>query len=127
MKRGKVKWIQVMKDHMNKLKVLIDYRVPYVVLVLKMIENFGVDMKRKMDETIKALNEITCATLNKNALKKVNGDYWICRVDEENKGQAIATRQRTDNSRPSGTIGEHYVIIPYIPPIDRRERFSRFE
>jgi len=53
---------------MNKSKRLTDYRLPYVVLVSKMIEHFGVDLEEKLIETVKAHNEITCAVLHKIGL-----------------------------------------------------------
>jgi len=39
-----------------------------------------VDLEGEMIEIVKALNEITCATLHKIGLKKVNNYHWIWRA-----------------------------------------------
>jgi len=40
-----VDWIYVIRDHMLKAKRLTDLRLPYVVLVSKFIEYFGIDVE----------------------------------------------------------------------------------
>ena len=51
------------------------YKVPYVILISKMIEHFRVDLEGELIETVKTHNEITCATLQKIELKRINGDF----------------------------------------------------
>jgi len=60
---------------MNKAERLTDYRIPYVVLVTKFNEYFDVDLNDELTEVVKGHNEITCATLHKIRLKKVNDEY----------------------------------------------------
>jgi len=49
----KVNWIYVIKDHMLKSKRLTNYIFPYVVLILKFLKHFGVDLDGESSEVIK--------------------------------------------------------------------------
>lgn len=64
---------------MVKARNMVDYRIPYIMLVSKFMEHFGVDLDGKLVETIKP-HEVTAATLH-------NGDHQACRAKEEGKGQ----------------------------------------
>ena len=77
----------MIKDHISKTKKLDDYKIPYVVMVSKFIEHFGVDLEGEITEVVKPHKEITTATLHNIGLKKVNGEYWICEAEEEEEGQ----------------------------------------
>jgi len=52
---------------MVKARNMVDYRIPYIMLVSKFMEHFGVDLDGKLVETIKP-HEVTAATLH-------NGDH----------------------------------------------------
>jgi len=58
----------------------MDYRVPYVVLVSKVIEHFSIDLEGELTEIVKAHNEITCSMKHKIGLQKINDDHWVCGV-----------------------------------------------
>jgi len=60
---------------MNKSNRLNGYRVPYVVLVSKMVEQFGVDLEEELVETVKPHNEITCTIMHKIELLKMIDDH----------------------------------------------------
>ena len=75
MHRVKINWVNVFKEHMVKTRNLVDYCIPYVVLVSKFIEYFGVDLKDELVEIVKPHKEVTVATLHKIGLKKINGDH----------------------------------------------------
>jgi len=66
---------------MIKIRKLVNYRIPYVVLVSKFIEYFEVDLEGELVEVVKPYNEVSVATFHKIRLKKVNDDHWICKAD----------------------------------------------
>ena len=53
-------------------------------------------------EVVKTQNEIIVATLNKNGLKKVNDDYWVCKANGE--GAEQQQYQEDDGARTSVTV-----------------------
>ena len=55
----------IINDHMLKSKRLTDYRFPYAILVLKLIDYFGIGTSNERNETIKAVSEIDNSTLTK--------------------------------------------------------------
>jgi len=79
---------------MIKSKRLVDYKIPYVVLVSKFIEYFCVSPEGQLSEPIKQNYDVIATTLHKIRLKKVNNDHWICQAyvaaeaDEEMVGDA---------------------------------------
>jgi len=79
----RVNWVSVIKEHIIKIRKKLEYNIPYVVLISHFIEYFEIDVEGEVVETMKAQNEITGVTLNKIGLKKINDDYWACKVDEE--------------------------------------------
>jgi len=60
-----VEWIYVFRDHMLKANRLTDFRLPYVVLVSKFIEYFGIDVDDELEESTGLLNH----TFNQNVHK----------------------------------------------------------
>jgi len=70
-----VNWVFVMKDHMIKLKRLSNYKLPYVVLILRMLEFFDVDLEDELSKILKPTSEINHSMLNKIGLKKGNGTW----------------------------------------------------
>jgi len=133
----------MINEHMMKTGKLVDYRIPYVILVSKLIEHFEVDLEDELVEVVKPHNEITTATLHKIGLKNINNEYWICRADEDemgqqsNKGEGVG--QQEDEAGPSVTVAATgggsfdataiggFALVPYAPSVDRGEPFLRFE
>jgi len=131
MHRYKINRINVIKEHMSKTRKVADYRIPYVVLVSKFLEHFEVDLEDELTEMVKPHIEITCATLHRIGLKKVNDEYWIYKAEEEGDGQQgnedVDAGQEGDGVGPSGTTAGNYAMVPYVPPIDKGEPLSWFE
>jgi len=61
---------------MLKFKRLTDYRLPYAILVSKLINHFGIDTSNERNETIKVVSEIDNSTLTKMGFHKVE-DSWV--------------------------------------------------
>jgi len=70
-----VDWIYVIRDHMLKAKRLKDFRLPYVVLVSKFIEYFGIDVEDELEESTGLLNHTSNQNLHKMGFLKV-GNRW---------------------------------------------------
>jgi len=70
-----VDWIYVFRDHMFKAKWLTDFRLPYVVLVSKFIEYFGIDVENELEESTGLLNHTSNQNLHKMGFIKV-GNGW---------------------------------------------------
>ena len=47
-----VDWTYTIRGHMLKAKTLTNFKLPYVVLISKFIEHFGVDVEGKIEESI---------------------------------------------------------------------------
>ena len=62
-------------DHMLKAKRLTDFRLPYVVLVSKFIEYFGIDVEDELEESTGLLNHTSNQNLHKMGFIKV-GNGW---------------------------------------------------
>jgi len=48
---------------------LAEYKIPYVVLVSKLVEYFGVDIDRELIEIVKPHHEVIATTFHKIVLK----------------------------------------------------------
>jgi len=80
MSKTKVNWINVIKEHILKIRKKPEYHKPYVVLISNFIGYFEVDVEEELVKPMKTHNEIIVATLNKISLKKINDYYWVCKV-----------------------------------------------
>ena len=70
-----VGWICVFRDHMLKANKLTDFRMPYVVLVSKFIEYFGIDVEDELKESTGLLNHTSNQNLHNMGFLKV-GIAW---------------------------------------------------
>jgi len=71
----------VFRDHMLKAKRLTDFRLPYVVLVSKFIEYFGIDVEDEIEESTGLLNHTSNQNLHKNGFSqggKCIDSCWCC-------------------------------------------------
>jgi len=113
----------------DKVQRLLDYRLPYVVLISKLLEHFGVDLEDELSKSMKPNNEVNHIMLDKIGLVKANNGTWMCKLD----GGSIR------GVGPSETVGEgsvaiedetmvvEYAMVSYNHPINHGEPFSRFE
>jgi len=70
-----VDWIYMFRDHMLKTKRLTDFRLPYLVLVSKFIEYFGIYVEDELEESTRLLNHTSNQNLHKVGFLKV-GNAW---------------------------------------------------
>jgi len=58
-----------------KAKKLNEYKLPYVILISRMLEFFEVEMEDELSEDLKQTNEINLSMLNRIGFQKVNGSW----------------------------------------------------
>jgi len=66
--RVKVNWVYTMKDHMIKSKRLTNYKLPYAVLISRMLEFFEVNLEDEISEILKQNSLINQSMLNRSGL-----------------------------------------------------------
>jgi len=120
----KVNWPYVLGVQMEKARRLMDYRIPYVVLVSRLIQYFQVPLEGELMESVKQGLEVSTANLNKVGLVKVN-DQWMCQADAENveggvvEGAAAMAQSDTimGEAAPSSNFSKFEQIV--IEKLDR--------
>ena len=65
-----------------------DYRLPYVVLISKFLQNFLIPLEGELEEPVKQTCEISKSTLNKIGLTQDNNGRWITQGEAENEEEA---------------------------------------
>ena len=73
-------WMYVIRDHMLKAKRLTNFRLPYVVLVSKFIEYFGIDVEDELEESTGLLNHTSNQNLQKMGFLKVGNGWTVAGV-----------------------------------------------
>ena len=86
--RIKVNWPYVIAEQMEKGKRLSDYRLPYVVLISKFLQNCFIPLEGELEEPLKQTCEISKSTLNKIGLTQDNNGRWIIQGEAKNEEQA---------------------------------------
>jgi len=99
--------------------------IPYIVLVFKLIENFGVDLDGELMKIVKPHHEITASTLHKIELKKIDEDHWVSHA-EDGCGGAIEENAKEENGVGTSVrvATAEMTIIPFIPHMDKGEPVS---
>jgi len=76
-----VDWTYTIRDHMMKAKRLTDFKLPYVVLISKFIEHFGVDVEGELEESTGLLNHFSTLNMHKMGFTNV-GNTWLVESDQ---------------------------------------------
>ena len=66
---------------MMKEKRLMDFKLPYVVLISKFIEHFGVDVEGELEESTGLLNHVSTVNMHKMGFTKI-GNTWLVEGDQ---------------------------------------------
>ena len=119
-----VDWIYVFHDHTLKAKRLTNFRLPYVVLVSKFIEYFGIDVEDELDESTGLLNHTSNQNLHKIGFIKVENGWTTAGViggaHDREAGPSGANQEEEPTAGPID-------LIPYNPLEDRGLVYSHFE
>ena len=94
-------WTYIIRDHMMKAKRLTDFKLPYVVLISKIIEHFGVDVEGKLEESSSLLNHVSTLNIHKMGFTKI-GNTWLV------EGEVVAANIDVGaNDHEAGTNGSN--------------------
>jgi len=93
-----VDWSYIIRDHMMKAKRLTNFKLPYVVLISKFIEHFGVDVEGELEESTGLLNHVSTLNMHKMGFTKV-GNTWLV------EGDHGANIEVGENDHEAGTSG----------------------
>jgi len=123
-----VDWTYTIRDHMMKAKMLTDFKLPYVVLISKFIEHFGVDVEGELEESTRLLNHVSTLNMHKMGFTKV-GNTWIVEGDQG------ANIEDGANDHETGTSGgnqeedepQPIAIELYNPLENTGHTYSQFE
>jgi len=103
MNRLKVNWPYVLGIQLEKARRVMDYRIPYVILISRFIQYFQVPLEGELAEPVKQGLEISTSNLNKIGLVKMN-EQWMCQADAENvEGEVVEEVAKDDT--PMGDAG----------------------
>ena len=90
-----------MVEYMLKSSRLPDYRFPYAIFVLKLIDYFEVDTTNERNDTIKATGEIDNSTLLKMGFQKKD-DSWVFRRNAANRAENQAADPENEEENADG-------------------------
>jgi len=65
MKKIRINWIRIIKEHMQNTMRLSDYHYPYVVLISKFLLYFEVNLEDETSELVKSTQEMNNGSLSK--------------------------------------------------------------
>jgi len=89
MKKVKINWIHVIKEHMQKSMRLSDYHYPYVVLISKFLLYFEVNLEDETFELVKSTQEVNNCSLSKMGFTKINGK-WVSKDGDHGGSSSVA-------------------------------------
>ena len=89
MKKVKINWIHIIKEHMQKSMRLSDYHYPYVVLISKFLLYFEVNLEDETSELVKSTQEVNNGSLSKMGFTKINGK-WVSKDGDHGGSSSVA-------------------------------------
>ena len=106
----------------------MDFKLPYVKLISKFIEHFGVDVEGELEESIGLLNHVSTMDMHKMEFTKI-GTTWLVQGDQGANIEVGA------NDHEAGTSGgnqeedepQPMAIELYNPPKNTGPAYSQFE
>jgi len=127
MNKIKVNWVNMIHEHLFKVGKKLEYRIPYVILLLQFIEYFEIDVETEVVEEIKTLNQITTANLTKIGLKKMKNKKWICKADEESVDDEEEEEEKSSDDDEDDEDEDQAEPEPETPAASSQDSFSRLE
>ena len=89
MKKIKINWIHIIKEHMQKAMRLSDYHYPYAVLISKFLLYFEVSLEDETSELVKSTQEMNNGSLSKMGFTKIGGK-WISKDGDHGASSSAA-------------------------------------
>ena len=134
MKKIKINWIYIIKEHMQKSMRLSDYHYPYVVLISKFMLYFEVNLEDETSELVKS-TQVNNSSLSKMGFTKINfrwvskdGDHGgsssvvVTDFDEEDQAADIDIHneeQPATNFDAGSSVGHQGDEIPSMSSFER--------
>ena len=98
MKKIKINWIHIIKEHMQKSMRLSDYHYPYAVLISKLMLYFEVNLEYETSELVKSTQEMNNGSLSKMGITKINGK-WVSKDGDHGASSSAATADFDDEDQ----------------------------
>ena len=136
MKKIRINWIHIIKEHMQKAMRLSDYHYPYAVLISKFLLYFEVNLEDETSELVKSTQELNNGSFSKMGFTKIGGK-WISKDGdlgasssvvadlEEGEHAADIDFQYEDQPEthqdvgPSAGVGNHEDGMPTMTSFER--------
>jgi len=135
MKKIKINWIHIIKEHMQKAMRLSDYHCPYVALVSKFLLYFKVNLEDETSELVKSTQELNNGSLSKMGFTKVGGK-WISKDGDHDASTSVVADLEQDepadmdvqhedptenyqNAGPSVGAGNQEIAMPTMSSFER--------
>jgi len=120
----KVDWVFTMKDHMFKAQKLNDYKLPYAILISRMIEFFELDVVDELTENLKQSSEIREPMLHCIGLQKLDGAWTYKGGDSVGaRTSGIGAQEDAEDPEPKAAAP----MLPSVPLAPQEEAMSTFE
>jgi len=120
----KVDWVFTMKGHKFKAQKFNDYKLPYAILISRMIEFFEVDVIDELTENLKMSSEIKEPMLHCIGLQKLNG-AWTYKGGHSVGAGTSGVSAQEDEEMPDSEATT--TMLPFVPPAPQDEPMSSFE
>jgi len=106
----------------------MDFKLPYVVLISKFIEHFGVDVEGKLNESIGLLNHVSTLNMHKMGFTNI-GNTWLVKGDHGANIEVGANNHEAGTSGGNQGEDEPHPMASelYNPPQNTRPPYSQFE
>ena len=88
MKKIRINWIHIIKEHMQKAMRLSDYHYPYVVLISKFLLYFEVNLEDETYELVKSTQDLNNGSLSKMGFTKIGGK-WISKDGDHGASSSV--------------------------------------
>ena len=103
MKKIKINWIHIIKEHMRKSMRLSDYHYPYAVLISKFLLYFEVKLEDVTSELVKSTQEMNNGSLSKMRFTKINGK-WVSKDGDHGGSSSAATADFDEEDQAADMI-----------------------
>ena len=97
MKKIRINWIHIIKEHMQKAMRLSDYHYPYAVLISKFLLYFEVNLEDETSELVKSTQELNNGSLSKMGFTKVGGKWISKDGDFGASSSAVADHEQDEH------------------------------
>ena len=105
MKKVKINWIHIIKEHMQKSMRLSDYHYPYAVLISKFLLYFEVNLEDETSKLVKSTQEVNNGSLRKIGFTKINR-RWVSK-DGDHGGSSSAATANFDEEDQAADMNIH--------------------